>query len=298
MHHAHTSQQSARLPITGSTKLVGVIGWPIAHSVSPAMHNAALAHLGLDWRYVAFPVAPESLPAAISGLAALGIRGINVAVPHKQAILVLMDVLTSAAQAIGAVNTVRVREGKLLGHNTDAAGFLRALTETGFDPQGCRALVLGAGGAARSVVYALATQGASISILNRTADRAHRLANDMAGVSAEARIEAGSLHTLAMRIKPVPDLIVNTTSLGMWPDVDSCAWPSLLGVPKGKLVFDLVYNPRATQLVRRAREAGAVAIDGLRMLVHQGAEALELWTGEPAPTEVMYNACTRILGGE
>ena len=145
--------------ILGSTQVVGLIGWPIEHSVSPPMHNAAFRHLGLDWCYVPLPVRPKDIAEAISGLRALGLRGINATVPHKIALLPLMDELTLPARAIGATNTVIVRPDGLVGHNTDAEGFLRALREAGFDPEECRALVLGAGGAARAVVYALATVG-------------------------------------------------------------------------------------------------------------------------------------------
>jgi shikimate dehydrogenase len=262
------------------------------------MHNAAFRALGLDWCYVPFPVHPARLSQALAGVRALGLRGINVTVPHKQALLPLVDELTPEARAVGAVNTVVVREDSLLGHNTDVAGFLRALAEAQFDPSGCIALVLGAGGAARAIVYALARMGARVSILNRTESRAHDLAREFAPLNVEARLEGGPLDEPALR-RALRDvgLIVNTTPLGMSPMTDASPWIEGVRFPLGALVFDLVYNPRETRLMRQAHGDGARAIDGLRMLVHQGAESFILWTGLEPPIEVMYAACTAILGG-
>ena len=276
-----------------------MIGWPIEHSVSPPMHNAAFRVLGLDWCYVPFPVHPSQLDTALRGVAALGMRGINATVPHKQALLSLVGELTPAARAIGAVNTVLVKGAALIGHNTDAAGFLRALRETGCVPEECSALVLGAGGAARAVVYALASVGAEVTILNRTPERASLLASELADVDGRGRLRAGALDLRSLDKEATQaQLIVNATPLGMWPQVDTSPWPEQVPFPAEALLFDLVYNPRETSLMRLARDAGACAVDGLRMLVHQGAEAFELWTGMDAPVEVMYAACTGVLGGE
>jgi shikimate dehydrogenase len=286
------------LAIRGSTQIVGVIGWPIAHSVSPPMQNAALRHLGLDWCYVPLPVRPDHLPAAISGLRALGLRGINATVPHKLALLDLVDELTPAARAIGAVNTVVVGSEALLGHNTDAAGFIRDLREQGFDSQGCRALVLGAGGAARAVVYALASVGADVVVVNRTTDKAELLAHDMAQRTG-GHVRAVALTTAALAEEGAcAQLVVNTTPLGMWPHVADSPWPEGLAFPSNALCYDLIYNPRQTRLWQQAQQSGARAVDGLGMLVHQGAEALELWTGREAPIAVMRAACEAVLGTE
>jgi shikimate dehydrogenase len=288
----------ARPLLSGHTQVVGVIGWPIEHSVSPPMHNAAFQALGLDWCYVPFAVPPERLREAVAGVRALGLRGINVTVPHKQALLALVDELTPAARAIGAVNTVLVAGDRLRGHNTDAAGFLRALREIGFAPEGCFALVLGAGGAARAVVFALAGVGAKITILNRTEERALALAREFAGCGAEAALRAGSLDLPTLRCEaPRARLVVNTTPVGMWPRVEGTPWPQDVPFPPGALLFDLVYNPRETRLMAQARAAGARAVDGLGMLVHQGAEAFRLWTGIEPPVEVMRQACLQVLGG-
>ena len=162
-------------PRPGIARMTGLVGWPVEHSVSPAMHNAAYAAVGLDWCYLPFPVPPERLAEAIARVRALGMAGVNVTVPHKQAVLSLMDELSPAAAAIGAVNTVIVADGRLVGHNTDAAGFLRALREAGCEPTGLPTLVLGAGGAARAVVYALLGVGADVTVLNRTPQRAEAL---------------------------------------------------------------------------------------------------------------------------
>ncbi|MHB0859278.1 MAG: shikimate dehydrogenase [Anaerolineae bacterium] len=282
--------------LTGRTRVVGVIGWPVAHSLSPAMHNAAFRALGLDWCYVPLPVAPGGLSAAIAGVRALGLQGINATVPHKEALLALVDERTSEAQAIGAVNTVLVRGQRLVGHNTDAAGFLRSLREVGFEPRGCRALILGAGGAARAVVYALAAEGAEVTLVNRHVERAHLLAE--AFRSLPGRIVAGPWQTdYLAQATPGVELIVNTTPLGMWPEVDVNPWSDEVALPVGVLWYDLVYNPRETRFLREAREAGARGLDGLPMLVHQGAEAFALWTGVKPPLDVMWAACLAALEG-
>ena len=283
--------------LSGRTQLVGVMGWPVAHSVSPPMHNAALRALGLDWAYIPLPVPPDRLAEAVRGARALGLRGFNATVPHKQALLSLVDELTPAARAIGAVNTVVIREGGgSLGHNTDAGGFIRALREAGFAPDGCGALILGAGGAARAVVYALASVGARVTICNRTAARAEALADEMRLAVAGAAIQAAPLDgaTLA-RLGEGAQLIVNTTTLGMWPEVDGSPWPDELPFPRGAFAYDLVYNPRETAFIRQARAAGAMAADGLGMLIHQGAEAFALWTGQQPPIDIMRAACERAL---
>lgn len=300
MNPATLSDPSGLAPLVfGGTKVAGVIGWPIEHSVSPPMHNAAFRALGLDWCYVPFAVHPSHLEAAMRGVKALGMRGINATVPHKQALLSLVDALTPAARAIGAVNTVIVKGEALIGHNTDAAGFLRALRDADYVPDESRALVLGAGGAARAVVYALASVGAQVTILNRTPKRAEVLAHELVDVNDGARLSARTLSTSTLQSEaPGAQLVVNATPLGMWPDVDSSPWPEGVAFPPEALLFDLVYNPRETLLMRQARHSGASAVDGLRMLVHQGAEAFELWTERDAPVEAMYAACTRTLGGE
>lgn len=288
-------------PIDGHTQLVGLIGWPVAHSLSPAMHNAAFAALGLNWRYVPLPVPPDALKAAVEGLAALGFRGANVTVPHKEAVLPLLHARSPGVEATGAANTLVVEEEEALhlrGHNTDGQGALDALRRGGFNPADRRAVVVGAGGAARAVVHSLLTAGVQeIVVLNRTAERGCRLLADLAP-------EASETHALELRPPALveaaraADLLVNATPVGMWPRTDASIWPTGVPLPAHLTVFDLVYVPRETRLLAQARAAGAGPIGGLDMLVSQGARAFELWTGESAPVEVMRAACERALEKE
>jgi shikimate dehydrogenase len=252
------------------------------------MHNAAFTELGLDWVYLAFEVAPGGVPAAFAGARALGIGGLSVTIPHKAAALEEVDEATAVAQAVGAVNTVVARDdGRLLGDNTDGAGFLASLSDEGFDPAGRVCLVVGAGGAARAVVHALAGAGAAeVMVANRTPDRgeaAAALAGDVGrAASADEVVRA--------------DLVVNATPLGLsGAATDQLPVnPALIG--PGQLVLDLVPNPAITPLMRAARQAGCRTAGGLGMLVHQGALAFEQWTGRPAPLGVMRAAAVRALG--
>jgi len=256
------------------------------------MHNAAFAALGLNWVYVPLPVPPGALEAAVKGLAALGFRGANVTVPHKQAVMSYLDELTEAAKAIGAVNTIFVRDGRLTGDNTDAEGFIRALREGGFKPQGSSVMVLGAGGAARAVVYALLASGATeVRVLNRTFERAVALVEDLGGLFPQAELKPLPLSLQAIsEAAEASSLLVNATSVGMWPHVEESPWPEELPFPSHLTVFDLVYNPEKTKLLHQAEAAGARAISGLGMLLHQGARAFELWTRQRPPLEVMKAA--------
>ncbi len=283
--------------ITARTSLVGLIGWPVEHSLSPTMHNAALAELELDWVYVPLPVKPEHLEQALDGLAALGFVGANVTVPHKQAVMRYMDELSEAARLTGAVNTIHIQEGRFYGYNTDALGFLNSLEEANYAPQAKRIAVLGAGGAARAVVYALARVGAdSVIVLNRTAERAAFLVDDLADAFPDSTLSFEALTNEALAsLDSRVDLVVNTTSVGMYPDVSSCPWPATVPIPENAIFYDLVYNPLETVFLKRARQAGAPAIDGVGMLVHQGAFAFEKWTGSEPPLEVMREACLHEL---
>lgn len=284
--------------IDGRTQLVGVIGWPVEHSLSPAMHNAAFAALGLNWCYVPLAVAPGQVEVALCGLAALGFRGVNVTVPHKQSVLAVLDSIAPDAAAIGAVNTILIARDEngvasLHGYNTDAQGFIGALRRGGCEPQGKRVVVVGAGGAARAVVHGLLEAGASrVTVLNRTLERACKLVSEL----GDSRLEAQELTPeLLLRAADAAELLVNTTTVGMWPNVQESIWPAGVAVPPHLTVFDLVYNPLETLLLRQARESGARAIDGLGMLVEQGALAFEIWTGRSAPVEVMRTACEQEL---
>jgi shikimate dehydrogenase len=251
--------------------LAGVLGFPVGHSRSPAMMNAAFRELGLDWRYVRLPVAPDRFADVVPALPGSGFLGANVTIPHKVAAHDLADELTEAAAAIGAVNTLTFREGRILGDNTDAAGLIDALDR---DLQGVTALVLGAGGTGRAAIWALREAGADVAVWNRNPERA-----------AELAAEFGVRHA------PSPEparLLVNATSLGMrGEDV-----PAELGLDELKpdLVADVVYAGRPTALCRWAEQRGARVVDGLEMLLRQGARSLERWTGRPAPLGAMRGA--------
>jgi shikimate dehydrogenase len=255
--------------------LAGVLGWPVGHSRSPAMLNAAFRELGLDWRYLRLPVPPELFDATVRALAGSGYGGTNVTVPHKLAAHALCDELSETARAIGAVNTLSFADGRVHGDNTDAGGLIDAIGEP---VDGQRALVLGAGGAARAAVWALREAGAEVAIWNRTPERAAALAAEL-GVSQAERPE------------PV-DLLVNTTTVGLdgGKDDDALAALGLTHAQAPPLVVDLVYGDRGTALVRWAERAGSRVVDGLEVLVRQGARSLAAWTGEEPPIEVMRKA--------
>ena len=257
--------------------LLGVAGWPVAHSRSPEMHNAALAELGLDWLYVALPLPPELFAETARALAASGYRGINVTLPHKQAAHDLAHERTPAAAAIGAANTLTYEDGRIEADNTDAGGFLDAL---GTDPAGLRCLILGAGGSARAVAWALREAGAAeVSIWNRTAARAAGLATDLSLRYVERPENA--------------DLIVNCTSVGLnaqGEEGEAVAAVAIEGVRPPATFFDLVYGSGPTPLARWAERGGARVLDGREMLVRQGARSLERWTGSAAPVVAMRAA--------
>ncbi|MFN3689438.1 MAG: shikimate dehydrogenase [Fimbriimonadales bacterium] len=263
------------------TQLTGVLGCPVRHSLSPAMHNAAFRALGLNWVYLAFETPPESLPMAVAGMRGLGIRGLNLTVPHKEAVIPLLDTLTDTARRIGAVNTLFWDKGQLVGDNTDAEGFLRALRESGVEPAGQTVLILGAGGAARAVAYALASLGCRLILANRTLERARALAEAF-------HAQATPMHQESLRkIVPAVNGIVNCTALGMTPNTETTPPVDWELVPETAWICDLVYRPLRTRLLREAESRGLKTIDGLGMLIHQGALAFERWTGQPAPLEAM-----------
>ena len=273
--------------------IAALIGWPVEHSLSPAMHNAALKSIALPGHYTLWPTPPHSLPAAVEKLRAEKLLGANITVPHKQAVMPYLDEITAVARAIGAVNTIVVRKGRLIGHNTDGDGFLASLREKGFEPARRRALLLGAGGAARAVAYALARNDCSVAIHNRTMERARELAAEMQAIGLKVQ----AIDSLSRLDTERIDLLINATPLGMWPQTDASPWPPAQSLPSRWAVYDLVYNPAETRLLAQARAAGAATIGGLGMLVHQGALAFELWTGKPAPVEIMRAAAEKSLKG-
>lgn len=276
---------SAEGRLGGDTHVVGIIGWPVSHSLSPAIHNAAFAAAGLDWIYVPLPVRPEWLRPALIGLVPLGLAGANVTMPHKTEAAELIQRCSEDATLLHAVNTIAVRGGELEGHNTDVAGFDRFLRrDAGFDPEGRSALVFGAGGAARACALALARGGlARLTVAAREEARAAPLVQMVEDFGIPvALVRPGETGDL------VADLVVNATPVG-GPDAEPVL-PSLPRLGPEVLVIDLLYDPPSTDLQRRARAAGAMAFGGLGHLLHQAALSFELWTGTPASLEVMSAA--------
>ena len=274
------------LEVSARTGLVALLGHPVAHSLSPRMHNAAFHDQNVDMVYLAFDVHPDRLAQAVEGLRAFGMRGANVTLPHKEAVVPLLDAVTPAAARVGAVNTIVNDEGTLRGYNTDVAGFLAALRT--IRPQGARGLsclVVGAGGAARAVVAALVEDDAAeIWIHNRTQERAASLRESaISWGGSGCRVAAfDDLKTIARRV----ELLVNATSVGLSPTVKESAVPVDI-VDSHHLVVDVVYSPQATALVAAAAARGAIALDGREMLVMQAADSYRLWTGLEPPLQAM-----------
>jgi shikimate dehydrogenase len=285
------------MKLDGTTQVVGVIGWPVEHSLSPPMHNAALEHLGLNWVYVPFPVAPDRVGLALAGLRGLSLRGLNVTIPHKSAVIPYLDEISREGQLLGAVNTITNYEGRLLGENTDVAGFRRAVAEAGWSLEGRRVAVLGAGGSARAVVLAALQGGArEVTVLNRTLARAEEIVAHLAAAAGTSHLTARALDEQAQTMVREAEVVVDCTSVGMYPRHEVAPVVPGAWLRPGQLVCDLTYNPRRTVLLEAASAAGAETLEGTGMLVHQGALALESWTGQPAPVEVMRAALLEALG--
>jgi shikimate dehydrogenase len=274
------------------TLRVLLLAHPAGHSLSPAMHDAALRACGIDARYVALDVAADGLEQAVAGLRENDVAGANVTIPHKRAVMRWLDARTDVARAVGAVNTIQRTERGLQGDNTDVDGFLRALAELDVEPAGLPTVVLGAGGAARAVVLVLVRAGARVQVHNRTPARAERLVAEFAGHGTLRVIEPATLERTVRSAR----LLVQATAAGMEGAAEG-ALPLPEGLlPDGGAVVDLVYRPRETPLLTRARAAGLVVQNGLPMLVHQGALAFERWFDREAPVDVMRRAAEEALG--
>lgn len=270
-------------------RLAGIIGHPVGHSLSPAFQGAAFAHSGLDVRYEAWDTTADALAGRVVGLRDAKYLGANVTIPHKEAVIPLLDELGGQSAHVGAVNTIVNRDGRLFGFNTDGPGFVAALrNEANFDPAGKAVLLLGAGGAARGIAFALAEAHGRVAIWNRTAARAQRLATDVAAVGAATAVG-----------QPAPagyDCIVNCTSIGMAGTGTEASSPcDFATAAPGALAVDIVYRPAETAFLRQAEAAGLRTLGGLPMLIYQGALAFELWTGVTAPVDVMFDAARQAL---
>lgn len=276
-------------------KKLGIIGWPLGHSISPAFQQAALDHCGIKARYHAYEVRPAELPAFMARVRSEGWLGLNVTVPHKEAVASLVDELSPEARAIGAVNTVVNQGSRLIGHNTDASGFRESLlAEAGFDPAGRHAVLLGAGGAGRAVAFTLLSMGVgAITICNRHQERAEALADHLRRHSHSAAMETVPWGSGELEAKLEGcDLLVNATSVGLHPG--ETPLPGHL-LPPQALVYDLIYSPPVTRFLAEAQQRGARTLNGLAMLIYQGAAAFELWAGQLAPLGVMRAAAEAAL---
>ena len=282
------------MTISGKTRVCGVIGDPIEHTLSPIIHNAAFQELKLDYLFLAFRVKPAEVANAVNGMRALNIRGLNVTMPHKTAVVKHLDRVDLSAQIVNSVNTILNKENLLFGFNTDGVGALKALKENGVEPKGRKVLLLGAGGAARAIAYALAKEADELAVLNRTVKAAQALAKVLERM-LNKKVAVGSLSSkdVALHISD-SDILVNATSVGMKPHFDESPVPSKL-LRADLAVMDIVYNPLETKLAKEAKAAGAKVINGVEMLVYQGAASLELWTGKSAPVKVMRQAALKHL---
>ncbi|MBL8156987.1 MAG: shikimate dehydrogenase [Anaerolineae bacterium] len=270
---------------------VGIIGWPVTHSLSPAMHNAAFAALGLnDWSYELAPIPPDIVGKGLRTLRDEGgFIGVNVTVPLKEKVIPYVKA-DERARAIGAVNTIDFRDGS--GTNTDVLGFMDDLRAYGIEVVGHRVIVLGAGGAARAAVYGLVRAGASVTVVNRTPQRAQVM---LADLSLSAGLMNADVKTLDEAAEAGASLIVNCTSVGMWPNVQESPWIKGVPFPKNVVAYDMVYRPERTRFMEQVEQVGGRAVGGLGMLVRQGAAAFTIWTGLSAPVEVMFSAARNAL---
>ena len=279
--------------IKGSTNVVGLIGHPVEHSFSPPMHNAAFQSLGMDWVYVAFDVNPKDLSSAIEGAKSLNIKGFNVTIPHKIEVMQYLDELDEVAELIGAVNTIDFKN--LKGYNTDGIGAVRAIEEVS-SIKDKNVVVAGAGGASRAISFYLAKFGASsLTILNRNVDKAQSLANDVLASDLIGDVKSDSISEINDYLSDA-DILVDTTPLGMDPHINDEPIATSENMHEDLVVFDAVYNPNETVLIKQAIKAGATPVYGIKMLLYQGVESFKIWTGMDAPIDVMEDALNQFLG--
>lgn len=282
--------------ITDKTKILGIFGYPISHSISPAMHNAAIKALGLDMIYISFEVKPSELKQAVMMIEGAGMVGVNITIPHKEAVIKFLDDISEEAKLIGAVNTIVNKKGRLIGHNTDGYGYISSLKqEWKFNPKGKNIIILGAGGAARGILAALAKKGAkSITVANRTLSRAVALVKAFKKKFPSVKFAAIGLDKNILKVCfQDANLLINTTSVGM--KQRKALQIPLETLPKTAVVSDIVYNPLQTLLLKKAKALKLATHGGLGMLVHQGARSFKLWTGIDAPIDIMRKAALKAL---
>lgn len=278
-----------KMVVSGTTRVCGVIGNPIEHTLSPIMQNAAFEALELDYVFLAFKVQTVEVEKAINGIRALNIHGLNVTMPHKNAVIKYMDDVDPTAKAIASANTILNKGGKLLGFNTDGVGALNALEQNGIKPRGKKVLLLGAGGAAKAIAYTLSQEADELIILNRTLKPAEELTN-LLSQKFNKKIKSGDLSQMSIKDNLVDaDVLINATSIGMKPNADqTLVKPEWL--KPDLAVMDIVYNPIETKLAKDAKAVGARVVSGVEMLIYQGAASFEIWTACNAPVEVMRKA--------
>ncbi|MEE0938704.1 shikimate dehydrogenase [Methanobrevibacter sp.] len=283
------------MKIKGSTNIVGLIGHPVEHSFSPPMHNAAFDALGMDYTYVAFDVNPAELQKAIEGARSLNIRGFNVTIPHKIEVMKYLDEIDDVARLIGAVNTIDFKN--LKGYNTDGIGAVRAIEEV-TSIKNKNVVIAGAGGASRAISFYIAKYGAdSLTILNRNVDKAQSLARDVSNSGLIGDVKSDSINEINAYLADA-DILVDTTPLGMHPHINDQPIATAENMHDELVVFDAVYNPNETVLLKQAIEAGAKPVYGIKMLLYQGAESFKIWTGADAPVDIMEKALKDTLNIE
>ena len=283
------------MKIKGSTNIVGLIGHPVEHSFSPPMHNAAFDALGMDYAYVAFDVNPAELQKAIEGARSLNIKGFNVTIPHKIDVMKYLDEIDDVARLIGAVNTIDFKN--LKGYNTDGIGAVRAIEEV-ISIKNKNVVIAGAGGASRAISFYIAKYGAdSLTILNRNVDKAQSLAGDVSNSGLIDDVKSDSINGINAYLADA-DILVDTTPLGMHPHINDEPIATAENMHDELAVFDAVYNPNETVLLKQAIEAGAKPVYGIKMLLYQGAESFKIWTGADAPVDIMEKALKDTLNIE
>lgn len=284
------------MPVNFRAELLACFGQPVDENPTGVMQEAGFRELGLNWRYLTIEVAPAKLREAVAGARAFGLRGFNLTIPHKVSVMQYLDEIAPDAAIIGAVNTVRREGGRFIGENTDGKGFLHGLrSDAGVDPRGKRAVVLGAGGAARAIVTELALAGAAdVLVVNRSMERGEAMVADLAAKTGRP-IRFHPWQGVYL-VTDDTDLLVNATSIGLYPDVDALPPVDLRGARSSTLVSDVVFNPPETPLLGAARRLGLPTLDGLSMLVYQGAIGFQLWTGREAPAGVMKEVLARAFG--
>lgn len=284
--------------ITGKTKLLGIIGDPVEHSLSPVMQNAAINKLGVDYIYIPFPVKNQDLATALAGFVTIGVKGFNVTIPHKQAILPLLSEITPTAKMVGAVNTVWPTEMGWKGTNTDVEGFLTPLKSLNRNWQQITPIILGNGGAARAVIVGLSELGCSnIRVVGRNQEKLEQFKQSWLNTNLKASVSIHSWDELLGLVSET-ELLINTTPIGMYPNINASPIDSGLikQLSANAIVYDLIYTPNPTQFLKDAQQQGNLIIDGLDMLVYQGAAALKTWLDQPVPIDIMKKSLRNYLG--